>query len=144
MRLLSASNGSGRITAQVELDVRRGEAVARREEAVRSRRRSRKDHRRAIYANCRIGEIRCGQGNELLAVTTPGGELWLKAGQAIDDDDHNALKRQMIRRTIKEHLDKELRLAPLGIKVLSLFFIDRVEHYRKYDESGHPARASTP
>ena len=43
----------------------------------------------------------------------------------------------MIRRTIKEHLDKELRLAPLGIKVLSLFFIDAVEKYRKYDEDGN-------
>jgi restriction endonuclease len=30
----------------------------------------------------------------------------------------------MIRRTIKEHLDKEKRLRPQGIKVLSLFFID--------------------
>ncbi len=46
----------------------------------------------------------------------------------------------MIRRTIKEHLDKELRLAPLGIKVLSLFFIDSVERYRKYDEDGHPQK----
>ena len=25
-----------------------------------------------------------------------------------------------------------------GIKVLSLFFIDKVEHYRKYDASGNP------
>ena len=46
----------------------------------------------------------------------------------------------MIRRTIKEHLDKELRLAPLGIKVLSLFFIDRVDRYRKYDEAGNPRK----
>ena len=33
-------------------------------------------------------------------------------------------QREMIRRTIKEHLDKEKRLRPQGIKVLSLFFID--------------------
>ena len=44
----------------------------------------------------------------------------------------------MIRRTIEEHLDKELRLAPHGIKVLSLFFIDAVEHYRRYAEDGTP------
>ena len=44
--------------------------------------------------------------------------------------DSDALKRLMIRRTIQEHLDKELRLRPQGIKVLSLFFIDAVEHYR--------------
>ncbi len=43
----------------------------------------------------------------------------------------------MIRRTIKEHLDKELRLRPQGIKVLSLFFIDAVENYRRYADGRH-------
>jgi type III restriction enzyme len=37
--------------------------------------------------------------------------------------------RAQIRETICEHLEKQERLAPLGIKVLSLFFIDRVENY---------------
>src|SRR3546814_2012663 len=46
----------------------------------------------------------------------------------------------MIRRTIKEHLDKERRLRPLGIKVLSLFFIPSVDLYRQYDEDGHPVQ----
>ena len=46
----------------------------------------------------------------------------------------------MIRRTIKEHMDKELTFAAnkQPIKVLSLFFIDSVEHYRQYDEDGNP------
>lgn len=51
--------------------------------------------------------------------------------------DGDAVKRQMLRRTIKEHLDKELRLRPQGIKVLSLFFIDSVQHYRQYDLDGN-------
>ena len=42
-----------------------------------------------------------------------------------------------IRVTIKQHLEKELRLKGRGIKVLSLFFIDRVANYRDYDESGN-------
>ncbi|MBX9723635.1 MAG: hypothetical protein K2X81_19680, partial [Candidatus Obscuribacterales bacterium] len=46
----------------------------------------------------------------------------------------------MIRRTIEEHLEKELRLNPLGIKVLSLFFIDVVENYRQYDSNGAPIK----
>ena len=54
--------------------------------------------------------------------------------------DSDAVKRQMIRRTIEEHLDKELRLRPQGIKVLSLFFIDVVEHYRSYDADGNPVK----
>lgn len=41
-----------------------------------------------------------------------------------------------IRKTIEEHLKKEIRLNKLGIKVLSLFFIDKVANYRVYDSSG--------
>jgi type III restriction enzyme len=41
-----------------------------------------------------------------------------------------------IRKTIEEHLKKEKRLNKLGIKVLSLFFIDKVANYRSYDVLG--------
>jgi type III restriction enzyme len=41
-----------------------------------------------------------------------------------------------IRKTIEEHLKKEKRLNKLGIKVLSLFFIDKVANYRSYDAAG--------
>ena len=43
-----------------------------------------------------------------------------------------------IRKTIEEHLKKEKRLNKIGIKVLSLFFIDRVANYRQYDSLGNP------
>ncbi len=42
-----------------------------------------------------------------------------------------------IRKTVEEHLKKELRLNVKWIKVLSLFFIDRVANYRQYDEAGN-------
>ena len=54
--------------------------------------------------------------------------------------DADAVQRQMIRRTIREHLDKEKRLRPQGIKVLSLFFVDAVDRYRRYDEAGTPIK----
>lgn len=38
-----------------------------------------------------------------------------------------------IERTIQEHLKKEQKLNPRGIKVLSVFFIDRVENYKQFD-----------
>ncbi len=41
-----------------------------------------------------------------------------------------------IRKTIEEHLKKELKLNKIGIKVLSLFFIDKVANYRSYDSTG--------
>lgn len=47
--------------------------------------------------------------------------------------------RAQIKHTIKKHLDKELALSGRGIKVLSLFFIDRVAHYRDYDAAGQPS-----
>jgi len=45
-----------------------------------------------------------------------------------------------IRKTIEEHLKKEKRLNKLGIKVLSLFFIDKVVNYRSYDSAGIAAK----
>jgi len=45
-----------------------------------------------------------------------------------------------IRKTIEEHLKKEKRLNKIGIKVLSLFFIDKVVNYRSYDSVGNPVK----
>lgn len=44
------------------------------------------------------------------------------------------IRRTQIRKTIETHLNKEERLFSKGIKVLSLFFIDRVSKYRVYDD----------
>jgi type III restriction enzyme len=44
--------------------------------------------------------------------------------------------RAQIRKTIEEHLKKEVKVKERGIKVLSLFFIDRVANYRDYDDQG--------
>lgn len=61
----------------------------------------------------------------------------LGVGETIGGVDDLLLKRLQIRKTIEEHLDKELLLNPQGIKVLSLFFIDSVKNYREYDEEGN-------
>src|SRR5690606_29403123 len=60
--------------------------------------------------------------------------------QSYGDVDQMSVQRHMIRRTIREHLDKEKRLLSHGIKVLSLFFIDTVSKYRQYDNSGNAAK----
>jgi type III restriction enzyme len=39
-----------------------------------------------------------------------------------------------IRKTVQNHFEKEKRLQEKGIKVLSLFFIDRVANYRNYED----------
>ena len=43
------------------------------------------------------------------------------------------MKRAQIFRTIETHLNKELLYMDMDIKVLSLFFIDRVEKRRRED-----------
>src|SRR5690606_34907932 len=63
----------------------------------------------------------------------------LKVGEKIGSVDDKQIKRALINKTIEAHLDKELVLNPLGIKVLSLFFIDSVGKYRVYDEDGNPS-----
>ena len=49
---------------------------------------------------------------------------------------HDEILKFQIRKTIEEHLKKEKRFKDKGIKVLSLFFIDKVAHYRSYTEDG--------
>lgn len=140
VRLVAVSNKKGTVSAKVELDVQSSNGVQRREVVVQDGDNLEQTTGRAIYANCRIGEIRVEKGKEFLELRVPGGEHFLQLGQAYGDLEPLALQREMIRRTIKEHLDKEKRLRPQGIKVLSLFFIDAVQRYRKYDADGNPVK----
>jgi len=140
VRLLSVTSRRGVIAAKVELDVQTASGVQRRELAVQDGDNLELVTSRAVYHDCRVGEIRVERGNEFLELRVPGGEHFLRIGQAYGGVNALALKREMIRRSIKEHLDKELRLAPQGIKVLSLFFIDAVDRYRKYDGDGNPVK----
>jgi type III restriction enzyme len=140
VRLVSVSNRRGTITAKVELDAETASGVRRKEITVQDGDNLEQTTGRAVYADCRIGEIRVARGDEFMELRAPGGEQYLRPGQAYGDVDALAVQREMIRRTIKEHLDKEKRLRPQGIKVLSLFFIDEVAKYRQYDAGGNPVK----
>nr|WP_297707249.1 DEAD/DEAH box helicase family protein [uncultured Butyrivibrio sp.] len=61
----------------------------------------------------------------------------LFAGDVIGKYDEDQLRRIQIRETILSHIERERQLFSKGIKVLSLFFIDEVKHYREYDEAGN-------
>ena len=137
VRLLATSNRRGVISARVELDVEVAGKVRRREMTVQDGDDLAQITKRTLYHDCRIGEIRVEKGNEFVELRVPGGEQFLRLGETWGDVDVLAVQRQMIRRTIREHFDKEKRLRPQGIKVLSLFFIDAVNRYRQYDEDGN-------
>ena len=71
------------------------------------------------------------------SVTFANG-IKIYAGDVPEKAGEEQLRRIQIRETILSHIERERRLFPRGIKVLSLFFIDQVAHYRKYDASGKP------
>lgn len=82
------------------------------------------------YKNCLVTEV----NGYLNKIVVNGQDIY--PGDIINDKDELAFRRIQIRETILSHLQKEKYLFEKGIKVLSLFFIDSVEKYRKYDEMG--------
>lgn len=68
-------------------------------------------------------------------VTFTNGEV-ISTGEVVGDVSEKDMRRIQIRETIISHLEKEEKLFKLGIKTLSLFFIDEVAKYRLYDENG--------
>ena len=58
-------------------------------------------------------------------------------GEVQGDVSEKNIRRVQIRETIRSHFEKEKELFDKGIKTLSLFFIDKVENYRKYDDDGN-------
>ena len=60
----------------------------------------------------------------------------LQEGTMTGNVHEEAIRREQIRETIRSHFERERMLFSKGIKVLSLFFIDKVENYRKYGEGG--------
>ena len=140
VRFIEATAKRGAITARVVLDVDTGTGVQREQVEVRDGDVLERIAKRAIYRDCRIGEIRIDKGHEFMELRVAGAEYRLRPGEAWADVDAAATHRQMIRRTIQEHLSKAKRLGPRGIKVLSLFFVDSVEKYRKYDSAGNPVK----
>ena len=140
VRVVSVHRKKATITARVELDVETATGVTRQEKVVMDGYDLEQETGRAIYADHRIGEIRVEKGNQFVELRVPGSEQFLAPGEAFGDVDQTAVRREMIRRTIREHLDKEKRLRPQGIKVLSLFFIDEVDKYRQYDADGNQVK----
>lgn len=92
---------------------------------------------RAMYKDgWEVAEINAEPGSEFLRFTN--GKR-LRLGQEIGGMRDDVWRLQ-IRSTIKRHMDKELQLRERGVKVLSLFFIDRVANYRAYGAAGYAAK----
>ncbi|HSH64885.1 MAG TPA: DEAD/DEAH box helicase family protein [Bacteroidia bacterium] len=90
---------------------------------------------RELYKNgYEVTDISAEPGNEYIDFSNGKRlALGLEMGGIKED-----LMEIQIRNTIQRHLDKEIQVQGMGIKVLSLFFIDAVKNYRTYDEEGKP------
>lgn len=136
MLLKSVDNKKSPITAKIEIDALVKGEVKRKVVTVKqgSDLSEKLSGNRAIYEGYIVDEIYCEKGEEYVSFTMKP-EI-LRIGRAVGDIDDTAVKEQQIRKTIEEHLNKELILSSKGVKVLSLFFIDRVANYRYYDDDG--------
>ena len=139
IRLMSVDHKKSPITAKIEFDALKSGKVKRVTKKVKSG-----DDLlelsggRNIYDGYIINEIYCEKGNEYIDFTSKP-EI-IRLNETVGDVNLDEYKRLQIRKTIEQHLDKELKLRSQGIKVLSLFFLDRVANYRFYDEEGSPQK----
>ncbi|MAY74817.1 MAG: type III restriction endonuclease subunit R [Phycisphaerae bacterium] len=136
IRLEKVSNRQNRFTAKVEVDVRMTNGnVRRKSKTVKPGDDLEEITKRSVYEGFIVDNIYCEKGSEYISFTSR--DEVIRLGDAIGGAADLEEKRLQIRKTIEKHLDKELQLRPQGIKVLSLFFLDKVANYRGYDEDGN-------
>jgi len=122
-----------KVTATLKIDVNTEKGVQRKSVKVDSKNYdlSKLSGQREQYKDLLVSTINYGEG----LVELSNGAI-LKLGET-----HGALQDQImkiqIQKAVEEHFIKESKLKISGIKVLSLFFIDRVANYRDYDASGN-------
>lgn len=84
------------------------------------------------YKGYHINEI-----DPIRGIVTFTNNVEIHTGEVLGDVSEKDIRRVQIRETIRSHFEKEKELYNRGIKTLSLFFIDKVENYRKYDADGN-------
>jgi type III restriction enzyme len=129
-------SGKNKIIAQLKIDVNTPKGVVRKTINVD---RDKYDlfklsGEREIYQNLKVTEI--DLSNQVVSLSN--GQM-LSVGETQGGLNDEVL-RFMIQKTVEEHLKKEKFYKPKGIKVLTLFFIDKVKNYRDYDASGNPLK----
>ena len=135
IKLMDVKLRTGLPVARVEVDAFVNGSIKRKQLTVRQNDDLEQLTGRAEYEGYIIKDIYGVKDREYIDFTSK--DEFVKLGQSIGSADDRQVKTAMISKTIEEHLDKEMVLNGQGIKVLSLFFIDAVANYRKYDEDGN-------
>lgn len=158
IKLISVDNKKSPITAKIEIDAqtKTGKLQPRKSITIKSGTDLfEASGGRTVYEGYVINDIYCEEGSEYIDFTSRDDILEL--GQSIGEVDQDTYKRLQVSKTVEEHLEKELKfyrkittgvdvmdhskiLSQKGIKVLSLFFIDKVANYRGYSSDGVPVQ----
>jgi type III restriction enzyme len=133
IELLSITRIKNILTAKVCIDVEDKNGVKRKTVTLKERDNVyQKSGKRAAYEHgYQLEELNDN------SISFSNGQV-LSMGQAhgergLADD----IARTQIERTVRNHFERLANLKPMGIKVLSLFFIDKVANYRAFDEEGN-------
>ncbi|MCX7570949.1 DEAD/DEAH box helicase family protein [Tumebacillus sp. DT12] len=87
--------------------------------------------KREEYCGYVVADIRLGREEGRDCVEFENGAVVSSGDEAAGS--REAVFRAQIEKTIEVHLRRQAELRPLGVKVLSLFFIDRVRHFTAED-----------
>ncbi|MRJ06054.1 MAG: type III restriction endonuclease subunit R [Epsilonproteobacteria bacterium] len=136
IKFISVDNKKG-IKAKVEVEVFQGGEVKRKKKTLKGNSDLFEITGRDIYNGYLVREIYAEKGREYIEFAN--GKI-VRLGESIGEVDPEQRQYLQIKKTIEEHLEKEKLLLKRGIKVLSLFFIDRVANYRSYDSEGNPQK----
>ena len=132
IKVTSITSGKKGIKAKIEIDKKKKSTVKRTEISIEHGDILSEKAKRDIYDGYIVNEIRYNEEDPTKSYID-FGKVRLTVGQVNGGQDPDVIKRAQIRKTIQEHFEKQLALKAKGIKVLSLFFIDRVANYRTYD-----------
>lgn len=132
IKVTSITSGKKGIKAKIEIDKKKKSTVKRTEISIEHGDILSEKAKRDIYDGYIVNEITYNEAEPSKSFID-FGKVRLTVGQVNGGQDSDVIKRAQIRKTIQEHFEKQLALKAKGIKVLSLFFIDRVANYRTYD-----------
>ncbi len=129
----SISRVGNNITAKIKIDVNSAQGIKRKSVTANGRKLDlfELSGKNEKYDGLKIYEI--DFGNQQIELTNG---IILSAGQT-QGGMNDEVMRFMIKKTVEEHLRKEKLFKGKGIKILSLFFIDKVKNYREYDANGN-------
>ncbi|HNN99207.1 MAG TPA: DEAD/DEAH box helicase family protein [Chitinophagaceae bacterium] len=136
IQLESVNRAGNNITAKIKIDTTTTTGIKRKAVTVNKNKLDLYElsGQNVKYEGIKIYEI--DFGNQQIELTNG---IVLKTGES-QGGMNDEVMRYMIQKTVEEHLKKEKEYKAKGIKVLTLFFIDKVKNYREYDESGNPIK----